>query len=270
MPDALLPKPVIAAPSLAWRGLRLGRAGRVLAAEVPVAFSYNHAGHAVMMATPDALEDFATGFSLTEGIVDEPAEIESVETLVLPPGIELRIGIPAEREDRLVARRRRLAGPMGCGLCGIETLAEVTRPIPPLPLGHAFHAHWVAHAVTAMADAQALNHLAHSLHAAGLWQPGGGLMALREDVGRHNALDKLCGAVARLGLDPIGGAVVLTSRVSVEMVQKAAVLGCPVLIAVSAPTSLAVHAAQECGMTLVAVARGEEFEVFSGEERLLG
>ncbi len=184
--------------------------------------------------------------------------------MVVQDGIDLRIEIAAGHEDQLAARRRRMAGPMGCGLCGIETLAQAVRPLPALPTGQPFHADWVPQAMAAMGAAQVLNQMTRSLHAAGFWLPGAGLMALREDVGRHNALDKLCGALARCGADPAEGAVVLTSRVSVEMVQKAAMLGCPVLIAVSAPTALAVQAAQDCGMTLVAVARGEEFEVFAG------
>ena len=268
MSQTLLPEPIVATVHWARRQPGLQQANRMLAAEVPVAFSYNRAAHAVMMATPEALDDFALGFSLSEGIVRHAGEVLGIETVVVADGIELRITIADALEDRLIARRRHLAGPMGCGLCGLESLAEAVRALPALPPGGAFEACWVPQATAALAAAQSLHHITRSLHAAGFWQPGAGLVALREDVGRHNALDKLCGALAGAGHDPSRGAVVLTSRVSVEMVQKAAMLGCPVLIAVSAPTALAVRVARDCGMTLVAAARGEAFEVFSGVERL--
>lgn len=263
MTQTLLPDAVIATAHLAHRHLGVSRGDRMLAAEVPVAFSYNRVAHAVMMATPEALEDFAIGFSLSEGIVAEAAEILEIGIVVVPDGIELRLDIPPAREEGLMLRRRRMAGPLGCGMCGLESLAQAVRPLPALPPGRAFRAEWVKPAVAAMVEAQALNRVARSLHAAAFWTPEAGLVALREDVGRHNALDKLCGALASHGPDPDAGAVVLTSRVSVEMVQKAAMLGCPALIAVSAPTALAVRTARNCGMTLVAVARGDEFEVFN-------
>ncbi|WP_111420629.1 formate dehydrogenase accessory sulfurtransferase FdhD, partial [Rhodoplanes roseus] len=243
---------------------------RTVPEEVAVALVYDGTTEAVMMATPSDLEDFGVGFSLTEGIVTAPAEIGELSVVPGPAGIELRMWLAGDCGAGYACRRRRLAGPTGCGLCGIESLDEVARPVRPVAaIGVPFAAADVAAAVAALEASQHLKQATHATHAAGFFRPGHGLVAAREDVGRHNALDKLAGALARDGVAGSLGAVVITSRVSVEMVQKTAAIGAPVLIAVSAPTALAVRTAESAGITLVAMARGTSFDVYSRPDRLV-
>jgi FdhD protein len=168
----------------------------------------------------------------------------------------------------LSERRRHLAGPTGCGLCGIDSLDEAIRPVRPVGEGRTFSSTDIMRALEALAPRQELNLLTRAVHAAGFWHGDAGLVAAREDVGRHNALDKLCGALAREGTQADGGLILLTSRVSVEMVQKAAAIGAPVIVAVSAPTALAVRTAEAANITLVAVARSDGFEIFSHPRRV--
>ncbi|AXC48922.1 formate dehydrogenase accessory sulfurtransferase FdhD [Paracoccus suum] len=228
-------------------------AARPLATEVAVALSYNGSTEAVLMASPTDLIDFAYGFSLTEGLAT-PQQIERIEPLVTPLGIDLQIWVSEEVAGRLAARRRRRVGPVGCGLCGIETLAEAMRGLPQLPATPLRLSDTEAEAAVATLDAaQPLRDATRATHAAGFWTPAEGLVALREDVGRHNALDKLAGALR--GRDPPAGAVVLTSRVSVDLVQKCVTLGAPLLLAVSAPTTAAVDAARAAGLMLAAPVR---------------
>jgi len=174
-----------------------------------------------------------------------------------------------ERADRISLRQRRLAGPSGCGLCGLESLADAVRKPPHIASAASFAASAIHTAMAALPAAQKLNQQTHAVHAAAFWHPQRGLVALREDVGRHNALDKLVGALARDGVAVAEGLVLLSSRISVEMVQKAAMLGAPVVVAVSAPTALAVRIADEAGMTLVGIARADGFEVFTHPERIV-
>ncbi|WP_149538692.1 formate dehydrogenase accessory sulfurtransferase FdhD [Siccirubricoccus phaeus] len=264
LPASPLPEPLHAVAT----STPAGPEARLVAEEVAVAITCAGATCAVMMATPTALEDFALGFCLTEGIVRQPGELEGLTVIPRPRGIELRLELAEPCLAAFRARQRRLAGALGCGLCGVESLEAALRPLPPaagtlrLPPGD------VPAALAALADSQALHRLTHGLHAAGFWQPGRGLVAAREDVGRHNALDKLAGALWRAGAAPGMGAVVLTSRVSVELVQKAAMLGAPALIAVSAPTALAIRTAEACGLTLIACVRGERWEAFTHPGRL--
>ncbi len=249
----------------------VGRAGsRIVPEEVPVALVYDGTTHAVMMASPLDIEDFATGFSLTEGRVASLADIRELEVVEHEGGgIEARIWLAPGAGRGVADRRRAMLGPTGCGLCGVDSL-EAALPVPPaVTADPRFTAAEVVAAVEAARPAQQLNREARALHAAGFWTPAAGLVALREDVGRHNALDKLVGALLRAGTDPGSGILVLTSRVSVELVQKAAALGAPVLVAVSAPTALALATAEAAGITVAAVARGDEFEIFTRPDRIL-
>lgn len=253
-----------------WRDAAGGQAAfRLLPEEVPVALTYGRATHAVMMATPRDLEDFAHGFSLTEGIVSQPGEIAELEVLHRPAGVELRMELAGDRQEALQRRRRSMAGPVGCGLCGLESLEAVLRALPPVTAEPRLQGAALEGAMAALHAGQALHQATRAVHAAGFWTPADGAVLVREDVGRHNALDKLAGAVLRQGLAPARGVVLLTSRVSVEMVQKTALLGVPVLVAVSAPTALAVRTAEAAGITLVARIRGGSFDVYSHHRRLL-
>jgi len=240
----------------------------VLAEEQAVAITYNRVTHAVMMATPADLHDFAVGFSLSEEIVPEPAAIEEIAIVEAEGGVELRLWIPPEMMQALERRRRRLAGATGCGMCGLESLGEALRPIPAAPAGAARAASVLQRACAALRPAQVLNAATRAVHGAGFWTEDGGLVAVREDVGRHNALDKLTGALAVAGVPASSGILLLTSRISIELVQKAARFGAPILAAVSAPTALAVRAAEASGMTLVGVARDDGFEVFTHSWRV--
>ena len=258
---------------LAWRDGGFTSGTRCIPEEMPVAFSYNRLSHAVMMATPDDLEDFARGFSLNERIVQHAGEIEEIERVDLPDGIgiELRMWIAPGRMAGLETRRRRIAGPTGCGLCGIESLQEaIAVPGDPVPAGRAVGAADIMAAMAAMRPAQLLNRDTRAVHAAGFFRPGEGLLALREDVGRHNALDKLAGSMSLAGHDASDGILVMSSRVSVELVQKAQRMGATILAAVSAPTALAIRTARAAGLTLIAVGREDGFELCTHPHRVLG
>jgi FdhD protein len=242
---------------------------RSLPEEVAVAVTCNGSTQAVMMATPQDLEDFAVGFALTEGFAT-PGQIDSVEIVTMPNGIEARLWIDEACAEALGARRRAMMGPVGCGLCGIDSLEQAVRPLPRLTSGATLDWAEAAGAPDALRDHQPLHDLTHAVHAAGFLLPGQGILVAREDVGRHNALDKLIGALLRAGLDPATGAIVLTSRVSVEMVQKTVLAGCPILLAVSAPTTHAVKTADAAGLTVGAFARGTRLEVFTHAARING
>jgi FdhD protein len=254
--------------SLVVRGDAVAGGARLAAEEQPVAIDYAGHTHAVLMATPADVEDLAIGFTLTEGLVRTLSEIEEVRVIRRPDGLVARIWLTPDRSRDLEGRRRALAGPTGCGLCGVESLEAAVRPPPPVPPCGRFTPADIAAALEAMAARQVLGAATRAAHAAALWIPGEGCVALREDVGRHNALDKLAGALARAGRGAEGGIVALSSRVSVEMVQKAARVGAAAIVAVSAPTGLAVRTAEAAGLTLVAVARADGFEIFAGGERI--
>ena len=260
--------PATSADSAVWRraGVTVGK--RLVPEETAVAFSYDGGTYAVMMATPQNLDDFALGFSLTEGIAASPADIRQLDIVEHEAGVELRMWLAEPRATALVERRRHLAGPTGCGLCGIESLEEAVRTLPRIADETTFAPAEIMQALDALAPRQELNRQTRAVHAAAFWRPGAGLLALREDVGRHNALDKLAGALMTGGVPAPGGVVLLTSRVSVEMVQKTAMIGAPVIVAVSAPTALAIRTAEAAGITLAAIARSDGFELFSHPQRI--
>ena len=266
---APIPAPLATHGRLGFAEAAFRQGHRVLAEETAVALSYDGATYAVMMATPADLEDFALGFSLTEGIIATQASIEELEVVARGPlGIEIRMYLSETAKARLVRRSRAMAGPAGCGLCGLQALEDVARTLPHVSAALSLSPSDVTAAMSALRDAQALNREARAIHAAGFWRPHDGLLAIAEDVGRHNALDKVAGKLTRLGTQGATGLIALTSRVSVELVQKAARIGAPVIAAISAPTALAVRTAEACGITLIAVARDGAFEVFTHPARI--
>lgn len=261
--------PLTQTTRLARRAAGTASANRMVPEETPVAFSFAGTTHAVMMASPADFEDFALGFSLTEGIIDSPEEIEAIEVEDHGAGIDIQIRLKDKANTRFQARRRRLAGPVGCGLCGIESIEEAMRSVDNVERAAiTLSAADIVQSVKLLSKVQPLHAETGAVHAAGFYVPGKGIVQAREDVGRHNALDKLAGALTKKGVDGSTGAVVVTSRVSVEMVQKTAAIGASFIIAVSAPTALAIRTAEEAGMTLVALVRGEDFDVFTHPERV--
>lgn len=266
-----IPSPLSRHPRTFYAGLVATHGERVLAEETAVALTYDGATHAVMMASPSDLEDFGLGFSLSEGIVTTKQAIDSLEVVGRGGlGCEVRMYLAEHSRRQMAIRRRALTGPAGCGLCGIQSLEEAVRALTPVTSELHVAPGAIGAAMAALSAAQTLNRQARSIHAAAFWRPEDGLLALREDVGRHNALDKLAGALSRASIPGATGVVALTSRVSVEMVQKAARIGAPIVAAVSAPTALAVRVAEACGITLVAIARDASFEVFTHPARLRG
>jgi FdhD protein len=260
-------RPVSAAKRKAWRDGRLTDGTRLIPEETALALTYNGGTYAVMMGTPQDLADFAIGFSLNEGVVQSPDEIETLDIVEVDDGVELRMWLSADKAALLGERRRHIAGPTGCGLCGIESIAEAIRPANVVAKGRSFAPREIMAAMASVAPLQRINIETRAVHAAAFWTARG-LAGLREDVGRHNALDKLAGHLAREKIDASEGMVLLTSRVSVEMVQKTAAIGAPLMVAVSAPTALAVRTAEAAGITLAAIARADGFEVFTHPERI--
>ena len=253
-------------PRLSFGSGGIEQGSRPLPEEVAVALSFNGSTQAVMMTTPDNLVDFAYGFALTEGIA-LPDQIESVDVQPAGQGIDVQVWLTGDAEARLAARRRTMAGPVGCGLCGIDSIEQAMRPVAQIaPSAFRMTPEQVMQAVSALTGRQPLHDVTRAAHCAAFWTADG-LIAAREDVGRHNALDKLAGHLIRAGSPQ--GAVVLTSRVSIDMVQKVCALGAPILIAVSAPTAHAVDLAEEAGLTLIALARPDRFEVFTHSDRLM-
>jgi len=261
-------EPTTAVACSIWRHQGVTDGTRIIPEETAIAFTYDGGSYAVMMATPQNLEDFALGFSVTEGLASSPADIRQLDIVEHDAGIELRMWLTEPRAAALSERRRHLAGPTGCGLCGIESLDEAVRTPPRVRDGDTFTPTEIMRALDALAPRQELNRQTRAVHAAAFWQPGAGLLVVREDVGRHNALDKLAGALTRDRVPGHSGMVLLTSRVSVEMVQKTAVIGAPLIVAISAPTALALRTAVAAGITLVGVARGDGFEVFTHPQRI--
>lgn len=254
---------------LVWCGGIPILASRSVAEEKPIALSYCGSTYAVMMATPADLEDFGIGFSITEGIVDGAWQVSSIDVIESELGIEVRMWVDPDRQKYLMSRRRAIAGPVGCGLCGIESLERACPAPRRVESNQKFAARDLLNAVCAMSPLQRLNQRTRAVHAAAFWSAATGIGAIREDVGRHNALDKLAGVMVRDQVPCANGAILLTSRVSVEMVQKTAMIGAPMLVAVSAPTTLAIKTADQAGITLVAVAREDGYEVFTHPDRII-
>lgn len=264
-------EPVRHVAPILWRGGEIADKDRSVPEETAIALTYGGSTQAVMMATPHDLEDFAYGFSFTEGLIGRREDVESLEVIEEDDGIELRMWLVPERAETYSRRRRLLAGPTGCGLCGVESLEEAVKPASTVKAaGLTVRPEEIAAAMDALPPAQVMNRTVKAMHAAAFYRPGEGVVAVREDVGRHNALDKLVGHLFATGADAGAGIVLMTSRVSVEIVQKAASVGAPILVAVSAPTALAVRMADAAGMTLIAVARDDQFEVFTHPERIEG
>jgi FdhD protein len=244
-----------------------GRDDRI-AGEVPVALTYNRLSHVVMMATPSDLEDFALGFSLTEGIIDDAADLLATQVIPRDNGIEVAMQVTERCFARLATQRRNLTGRTGCGLCGSESLDQALRYPPPVGVTIEIPSSAIQRAIAAIPGQQPLQSVTGAVHCAAWCSLPGEVLELREDVGRHNALDKLIGALSRRGFSPRDGFLVVSSRASYEMVFKAAAAGMELLAAVSAPTTLAVDFALRSGLTLVGFARPGRHNVYSFPERI--
>ncbi len=257
-------------PALRWQSGTSSERIERIAEEVPVAIGYNGQAHVVMMATPADLEDFALGFSLTEGLITSAAEFRGVEVVRYSRGVELQVAVDPARDAVIADRGRRLTGRTGCGLCGADSVDAVLRPIRPVPDGLVISPTAIHRALDALSAGQRLNAESGAVHAAGWADSDGSVGLVREDVGRHNALDKLIGAVVRKDIDPASGFVVVTSRASFEMVQKTVTLGASLLVAISGPTGLAVQVAEQAGLTLVGFARADRHTIYANPHRIQG
>lgn len=251
-----------------WRRGTVTREQDLVAEEMPVALVYHGVPHVAMLATPADLEDYAVGFTLSEGLVARPDEIRGVEVSRGEESIEVRVTVAWERFSALLDRRRNLTGRTGCGLCGQETVEAAVREVSRVGAGVRLSAAELHEAIGRLAQLQPINARTGSVHAAAWVVPGQGIRLVREDVGRHNALDKVIGALVRSGADPAGGAILLTSRASFEMVQKSATVGVAFVAAFSAPTAFAVRLAERAGLTLVAFAREHRHVVYAHPWRL--
>jgi len=256
-------------PVRRWRDGSESATADEVAEEAPIALTYHGIPHVVMLATPADLEDLAVGFTVTEALVGSVKEISSVDVIASADAIEVRIGVASERFSGILKRQRNLTGRTGCGLCGVETVEEAIRRPPPVANGLRVSSAELHSALKDLESHQRLNARTGSVHAAAWVRPGRGIEVVREDVGRHNALDKMIGALLRTGIDPSTGYAIVTSRASYEMVQKTATAGITFLAAVSAPTGLAIRLAEASGLTLVGFARPHQHVVYAGAERLL-
>lgn len=253
-----------------WQGVSTQQKNDWLAEETPVALIYNGVSHAVMLATAQDLEDFALGFSLSEGIIDSPSELYGIEIQPQQNGIALHCEIASERFAQLKQRRRTLAGKTGCGLCGAESLEQAVRYPKPIESEHVFPATSITLGLQAIQSQQQLQQKTGATHACAYILADGTVLELREDVGRHNALDKLVGVLAKRKAQhdlPVGF-IITTSRASFEMIQKTASADIAMLVAVSAPTGLAVRVAEQSGLTLLGFARKDRYVVYSHAYRI--
>lgn len=242
---------------------------RAVPEEVPVALTYGGTTHAVMMASPADLEDFAIGFSLSERIIADKKDIAFMEIVDVGEGLDVQMRLAEDLQTEFASKRRAMAGPVGCGLCGIESIEDVMRDLPKREetkfcLQHSS----IGRAIDQLNSKQEMRAETGAVHAAALINANGDIELLREDVGRHNALDKLIGAAALANKATSHAAIVITSRVSVDLIQKVVVSGAPILIAVSTPTALAIRTAEGAGLTLIALARKDSFEIYTRPERV--
>ena len=260
--------PVTRRAATQWRaGATIEAIDRAVPDEVAVGLSFNGRPHTVLMATPGDIEDLARGFTLTE-MIAAPGDILAIEVKQAELGLMVDVRLRPEAALRK-ARPRTLEGRSSCGLCGVQRLADAVRPLPRVGEGRAVEHQAIQRALDALADTQTLGRLTRATHAAAFADAAGRILLSREDVGRHNALDKLAGAMASSGLDADSGFVLVTSRCSFEMIEKTVRIGCPILVAVSAPTDLAIRKAEEAGLTLVALARSDGHTVFTRADRLV-
>ena len=266
-PDAMAPSH--AAVAIAFEDGVRRPVERRIAAEMPIQVLYSDIPFGVMMATPADLEDFAYGFSLTEGVIDASEQIRAIRMRRTDVGLRLDINLVAARLQAHLGRRRAMTGRTSCGLCGIEDLAALPRAAAPTGPAPTVALPAIARALAALDAGQVLNAATRAVHGAAWAGPDGTLFAVREDVGRHNALDKLIGACLRARKSPRDGFVVVTSRASFEMVEKAAAFGSRTLVAISAPTALAIERARALDLTLIGIARRDGITAFHGAERIV-
>ncbi len=262
-------KPLLELGAKRWENGAVTERIEVIAEETPVAIIYNGLPHVVMMATPQDLDDFVLGFSVTEELITTPADLYSVECVRYSQGIELQATVAPACEEIIASRTRRLTGRTGCGICGADSVAAVLKQLHRVDDDVHIAQEALPRAFRALLSHQELNTAAGAVHAAAWATLEGDIQVVREDVGRHNALDKLIGALLARGVDPKAGFVAVTSRASFEMVQKTTVLGAPLMAAVSGPTGLAVRIAEQAGLTLVGFARDNRYTMYAHPQRLL-
>lgn len=271
-PDALFrlgtADPLIPHHVVRWQGGVASEREDLIAEEAPVSIVYNEIPHVVMMATPTNLVDFTLGFSMTEGLIRTPDDIRGVACLPHERGLEMQVTVSPECMEEITGRTRRLSGRTGCGVCGSESVDAVLRPVPAVPKGHSLSGSVIHRALDHMVEQQELNRSAGAVHAAGWSDRNGEILLVREDVGRHNALDKLIGAVLTRRIDPNAGFVVVTSRASFEMVHKTAMLGANLLVTVSGATALAVRMAHQANLTLCGFTRKDSHVVYTHPWRI--
>ena len=260
--------PLLEVPARRWQGGQASNGTESLIEEVPIVFVFNQIPHVVMMATPTDLEDFALGFVLTEGMVSTKADLLGLDVVRYSQGIELQIQVAPAIQAGIETRARRLSGRTGCGICGQDSVEAVLKSVRRVPPGGRITPQAIGAAIEALSNHQPLNAAAGAVHAAAWASHDGQVALVREDVGRHNALDKLVGSLVKAAVDPGVGFVVVTSRASFEMVQKTTYLGAPIMVAVSGPTALAVRLADAAGLTLVGFARPGRCTAYTHPDRI--
>ncbi|HEY8538235.1 MAG TPA: formate dehydrogenase accessory sulfurtransferase FdhD [Steroidobacteraceae bacterium] len=264
------PRTIREVPVQVWEDGKLEDVADVVAEERPVGLLYQGIPHVVMLASPADLEDLGVGFTLSEGIAQDPSDILSVGVSQTDDSLTVNLGISSRSFAALLRQRRNLAGRTGCGLCGVENVEDAIRTPKHVGKGIRISSAELHAQLAALQDLQPVNARTGSVHAAAWALPGKGIQVVREDVGRHNALDKVIGALVRTGKDPGEGYFIITSRASFEMVQKAAMVGASLVAAVSAPTALAIDVAVKNGVTLVGFARAHRHVIYSHRERIEG